>query len=241
MKNKKFALITGACSGIGEHISEFFASKKINLYLMCKNKKKLKLQKNKLEKSHNVIIKTICCDISKKINFKKIGKVIVRLDYLINNAAVANKKHFFKNKLQDYHNLFKINFEFPYFLSQICAKKMIRNKNKSTIINIGSTLSVVGGYNRSLYSSSKYALLGLTKNMALDLAKYNICVNMISPTKVIVKKNNPNTLKIIKRKIPTKKFTLKDEVAKTAFFLCSDQTSNITGENIIIDGGWTII
>lgn len=241
MRNKKYALITGACSGIGQEISEYFAAKKVNLYLLCRDQKKLKLQKKKLEKKYGIYINIIYCDISKKINFNKIKKQIKNIDYLINNSAIANKKYFLMNHSKDYNDLFKINFEFPFFLSQICAQKMLKNNTKSSIINIGSTLAVVAAHNRSLYSSSKHALLGLTKNMALDLARYNICVNMVSPAKVIVKKNSVRTLRIIKKKIPTKKFTLKSEVAKTVFFLCSDEIRNITGENIIIDGGWTII
>ena len=81
-----------------------------------------------------------------------------------------------------------------------------------------------------------------TKSMALDLIKFKINVNCIAPTKIITKKNeNKKILKIIKNKIPQKKFPKVREVAEVCYFLCSGKVNSITGSTIVIDGGWTIL
>ena len=90
---------------------------------------------------------------------------------------------------------------------------------------------------------SKFALEGLTKSMALDLGKYGIRVNTVSPTKTIVKQNEMNKqtkrLKIIKSKIPLNKFSTIEEIASIVYFLTTKEASSITGTSIISDGGWT--
>ena len=90
---------------------------------------------------------------------------------------------------------------------------------------------------------TKFGLEGFTKSLALDLGQYGIRVNTVSPTKTIVhkKEKNENTkrLKMIKNKIPLKKFSTIDEISSIVYFLTTDNASSITGTSIISDGGWT--
>ena len=139
--------------------------------------------------------------------------------------------------------MIKINLSTTFRIKQIFAQKMIKNKIKGSIINLSSQLGHIGAYNRSLYCMSKFALEGLTKSMALDLGKYGIRVNTVSPTKTIVKQNEMNKqtkrLKIIKSKIPLNKFSTIEEIASIVYFLTTKEASSITGTSIISDGGWT--
>ena len=138
--------------------------------------------------------------------------------------------------------MIKINLSTTFRIKQIFAQKMIK-KIKGSIINLSSQLGHIGAYNRSLYCMSKFALEGLTKSMALDLGKYGIRVNTVSPTKTIVKQNEMNKqtkrLKIIKSKIPLNKFSTIEEIASIVYFLTTKEASSITGTSIISDGGWT--
>jgi len=117
-------------------------------------------------------------------------------------------------------------------------------KNKyGKIINISSIYGCVSKEKRSLYSITKFGLNGLTKSSALDLAKFNILVNSISPgvfntklTRKILKKND---IKKVKLDIPLKKLGNPESIASLCIFLCSDYNKYITGQNIIIDGGYT--
>lgn len=242
MNIKKFALITGGCHGIGLEIAKVFAKNNINLYLVSRNKNRLKKTISNIKKiNKDIIIQGINSDINNENFLKKIKK-IKKVNFLINCAAIANKKHFHKCNKKDFEIIYKTNVESLFFISQIISKIMKKNKTKSYIINLGSTLGLVGNYNRTLYSSSKFAVEGITKSMALDLIKNNINVNCIAPTKIITKSNeNKKRLAIIKKKIPQNKFPEKNEIAQTCYFLCSGKVDSITGSTIVVDGGWTIL
>jgi|688.fasta_scaffold88644_4 NAD(P)-dependent dehydrogenase (short-subunit alcohol dehydrogenase family) len=239
--DNKYALITGSSHGIGLEIAKKFAEKKINLYLVSRNKLKLKKIAHTLRSKYNIIVFEINMDIN-NYNSNKFLKGIRKIDILINCAALSNKKSFLKCTKQDFKNVYDTNVKSIFFLSQMLSKIMKKNISKSYIINITSILGIVGNYNRSLYSSSKFALEGLTKNMALDLISSNINVNSIAPTKILTKKNESvKRLNIIRNKIPQKKFPTAREVAECCFFLCSGKVDSITGSTIMIDGGWTIL
>ena len=120
---------------------------------------------------------------------------------------------------------------------------MIQRKIKGSVINLSSQLGHVGAYNRTAYCASKFAVEGFTKAAAMDLGKYGIRVNTIAPTKTIVNEKEllftKKRLAIIRNKIPSKKFTEKEDIAELCLFLTSNASKNITGSSIKIDGGWT--
>ncbi len=120
---------------------------------------------------------------------------------------------------------------------------MIKNKIKGCIIGLSSQLAHVGAFNRSIYCMTKFGLEGLTKAMAMDLGKYGIRVNTVSPTKTIINNNElsrkKKRLNIIKSKIPLKKFSTIEEIASIVYFLTTESASSITGTSILSDGGWT--
>ena len=238
---EKFALITGSCDGIGLEIAKKFAEKKINLYFVSRDKKKLSTTLSFFKKRYSDIkIQGISGDINTEVFLNKLKK-IKKINYLINCAAVANKKHFLRSDRNDFDTVYNINVKALFFISQAVSKIMKKNKSKSYIINLGSTLGLVGNYNRVLYSSSKFAVEGITKSMALDLIKFKINVNCIAPTKVITKQNeNKTRLSIIRNKIPQKKFPKAREIAEVCYFLCSGKVDSATGSTIVVDGGWTI-
>ena len=121
--------------------------------------------------------------------------------------------------------------------------KIMIKRRKGKIINISSIFGSVGKSGRSLYSSTKSGLIGLTKSSALDLAKYNILVNSISPgvinTGLTKKVLNSVEEKLIKKEIPLNRLGKALDVAYLVCFLCSDFNNYITGQNFIIDGGYT--
>ena len=138
--------------------------------------------------------------------------------------------------------MIKVNLIANFLLTQIFVKKMIRNKIKGNIINLGSQLGHVGAHNRSIYCMAKFAVEGITKALALDLGKYGIRVNSVAPTKTIVNLNeikNYKRLNLIKKKIPLGKFSTSEEIAGIVYFLTTPSAGSITGTSIVSDGGWT--
>ena len=182
-------------------------------------------------------------DLKNKKFIKSLDKKILKVDNLINNAAGANTKYFTEVNSTELNNIIDVNLKATFELSQIFSKKMIKKNIRGNIINISSQLGHTGAYNRTAYCMTKFGVEGLTKSMALDLAKHGIRVNSISPTKTIVNseelKNTKKRLNIIKRKIPMGKFSTVKEIAGIAFFLTSEIANSITGTSIISDGGWT--
>jgi len=144
--------------------------------------------------------------------------------------------------------LVKLNTMATFNLAQLCTIKMLENKNRKkiggSIINMSSQMGHVGGPIRSVYNMTKFGLEGLTKGMAIDLAKNNIRVNTVCPTFIVT----PMTKKFLKNKkfknnmlknIPLGRFADVSDVATAVTFLASDASSMITGTSILIDGGWT--
>ena len=146
--------------------------------------------------------------------------------------------------------LVRLNTISTFNVAQLCTLKMLEMKNRKkiggSIINMSSQMGHVGGPIRSVYNMTKAGLEGLTKGMAIDLAKSNIRVNTVCPTFVVT----PMTKKFLKNKqfrnetinkIPLGKFAEVSDVATAVAFLASDSSKMITGTSILVDGGWTAI
>ena len=246
LKNK-FALVTGAGKGLGKACAIALAEAGSNLIIISRTKKDLD-QVSKIVKKFKVKCKYYVCDITNYVEIKKIINDQRRIDILINNAGTNIPEHFEKVKRQDMEYMVKINTIASFNLAQLCVLKMIKAKNRKkiggSVINMSSQMGHVGGPIRSVYNMNKFGLEGLTKGMAIDLAKYNIRVNTVCPTFVVT----PMTKKFLKDKkfkkdmlnnIPLGRFAEMSEIASAVVFLASDAASMITGTSLLVDGGWT--
>ena len=138
-----------------------------------------------------------------------------------------------------------LNLKAAFNVAQLVVKKMLKKKKRSgSIINMSSQLGHVGMSGRNVYNMTKFGIEGLTKGMAIDLAKYNIRVNSIAPTFVVTpmtKKffKNKNFRKEVLGNIPLGRYAELPEISSAAVFLASDAASMITGTSLLVDGGWT--
>ena len=144
--------------------------------------------------------------------------------------------------LDDWDWINAVNLRGPFLLTQAVSEKMKKQKS-GKIINIASIFGVVSKENSAAYSTTKWGLIGFTKAVALDLASFSVQVNAVSPGFV----DTELTRRILDKKeieklvytIPQKRLADAKEIAKTIIFLASDQNTYITGQNIIVDGGFT--
>ena len=246
LKNKN-ALVTGAGKGLGRACAIALAEAGANLIIISRTKKDLD-KVSKIVKKFKVKCNSYVCDITNYNEIKRIIDNQSRIDVLINNAGTNIPEYFEKVKRENMEYLVKINTVASFNLAQLCALKMIKAKNRKrtggSIVNMSSQMGHVSGPKRSVYSMTKFGLEGLTKGMALDLAKYNIRVNTVCPTFVVT----PMTKKFLKdkkfkrdmlRSIPLGRFAEMSEISSAVVFLASDAASMITGTSLLVDGGWT--
>ncbi len=246
LKNK-IALVSGAGKGLGRACAIALAEAGANLIIISRTKKDLE-EVSKRVKKYRVKCKMFVCDVTNYDQIKKIINKIPRIDVLVNNAGNNIPKYFTKVKTKDMEYMVKINTIAAFNLAQLSAKKMIKLKNRKkiggSIVNMSSQMGHVGGPIRSVYNMNKFGLEGLTRGMAIDLAKYNIRVNSIAPTFVVT----PMTKKFFKNKkfkketlknIPLGRFAELSEIASAVVFLVSDAASMVHGTSLLVDGGWT--
>ena len=246
LKNKT-AVVSGAGKGLGRACAIALAEAGANLIIISRTKKDLN-EVSKIIKKYKSKCKSYTCDITNYDQIKSIINKQDKIDILINNAGNNIPEHFTKVKTKNMEYLVKINTIASFNLAQLCTLKMIKEKNRKkiggAIVNMSSQMGHVGGAIRSVYNMNKWGLEGLTKGMAIDLAKYNIRVNTVCPTFVIT----PMTKKFLKSKkfkkdtlgnITLGRFAEMPEVASAVVFLASDAASMITGTSLLVDGGWT--
>ena len=243
----KIALITGAGKGIGKACAIALAEAGAHVIIISRTEKDLiEVQKiiRKLKRKCTYFV----CDVTNIDEIKKIFTKISKLDILINNAGTNRPEFFTKIKRKDMSEVVDLNIKASFDIAQLSTKLMLKSKNRKkiggSIINLSSQLGKVGAPLRSVYNMTKFGIEGLTKGMAIDLAKHNIRVNSICPTFVetpMVKKffKNKDFKKSVIKNIPLGKVATESDIATAVVYLASDASSMMTGSSLVSDGGWS--
>jgi len=246
LKNKT-ALVTGAGKGLGKACAIALAEAGAKVIIISRTLSDLTKVEKLIKKTKGSSLK-FECDVTDVNKFKSILKKIKRLDILVNNAGNNRPEHFTQVKKRNMEYLVDLNMKAAFNVAQICTQKMVKLKNRKkiggSIINMSSQLGRVGAPIRSVYNMTKFGLEGLTRGMALELAKYNIRVNSVCPTFVetpMVKAffKNKEFKKQVLENIPLGRVAQEDDVSTAVAFLAADSSNSITGTSLMVDGGWT--
>ena len=240
--SKKYSLITGACGLLGEQHSIALSKINSNLILVDINSKKGTNLKKKLKKIYRNKVYYFNCDITNKhqVNYleSELKKRKISIDVL-NNLKKKN----------EWEDSIDVGLTGTKNMIEVFSKDMLKKKS-GNIINIGSDLSVIApdqrlysskkNYKPVSYSVVKNGIVGITKYYASLYASKNIRCNCLSPGGVF-NKQDTKFVKKLKKKIPLKRMANKDEYIGAVQFLASKASSYMTGHNLIIDGGRSII
>jgi len=171
--------------------------------------------------------------------FRKIESHFGQLDVLVNNAVSQNSVPFLEITEENWDHVFAVNLKAPFLCSQLAAKMMIK-QGGGKIINIGSVHEFQTKRNYAHYSTSKGGLLMLTKNMALELAEYNIQVNQVTPGAIATALTDDARQKQFLSTIPAGKVGQPPDIASMVCYLASNEADYITGSSFVVDGGLTL-
>ncbi|EAE6661186.1 D-threitol dehydrogenase [Listeria monocytogenes] len=239
----KVAVVTGAASGIGKAMAELFSEKGAYVVLLD-IKEDVKDVAAQINPSRTLALQV---DITKKENIEKvvaeIKKVYPKIDILANSAGVALLEKAEDLPEEYWDKTMELNLKGSFLMAQIIGREMIATGG-GKIVNMASQASVIALDKHVAYCASKAAIVSMTQVLAIEWAPYNINVNAISPTVILTELGKKawagQVGEDMKKLIPAGRFGYPEEVAACALFLVSDAASLITGENLIIDGGYTI-
>lgn len=163
---------------------------------------------------------------------------------LVNNAGTNRPMPIWEVSDADYDAVLDLNVKAAFFVAQACVKQMMAEGVKGSLVHMGSQMGHVGGPRRSLYCASKWAIEGMNKAMALDLAPYGIRSNTIAPTFIETPMTkpfleDPAFRDSVLAKIKLGRIGIAEDLMGAILYLVSDASALVTGTSLLIDGGWT--
>ena len=246
MTKKKTALITGASRGIGRAMAILFAQNDYNVVINYnKSEKEAKEHYEKLNKEgHNVRI--FKADISKLDEANALVNYTIgqfeKIDVLINNAGISRYNLFTDITYEEWHEVMNVNLNSVFYVTKKALQYMIP-EHCGKIINISSMWGLVGSANEVHYSTSKAALIGMSKALAKELGPSNIQVNVIAPGVIetdMLNDVDDDTIEMLKYETPLMRIGKPMDIARCALFLASEGGDFITGQVISSNGGFVI-
>lgn len=243
---EKLALVTGASRGIGREIAVALARNGYNIVVNYNSHDEAARETVELCHTYDVhacaIKADVSCDDDVERLFEEIKGCQGHLAVVINNAGIRLDGPLMFLKEENWDNVLDVNAKSAFLVSKRAIKPMI-SKRDGVIVNIISPSGIVGREGQANYSASKGALLAFTRSLARELAPLNIRVNAVCPGMVktdMTASLKEKMLEDFLTAIPLGRFGTPEEIAAAVTFLCSDKSTYITGQTIIVDGGLTM-
>lgn len=241
---KQTALVTGSSRGIGKAIALRLAQSGFQIILHGSNKSEALESTQKELQRLGAITTTTHFDISNKAAVESAcASILVKVgtvDVLVNNAGIVRDRTFLKMSEQELDDVLKTNLYGAFYVTQQLLPKM-KERGFGRVINISSIVALKGNFGQTNYAAAKAGLIGMTKSLAREVAKYNITVNAVCPGLIqteMTAKIPDEHLKQLLSNVALGRVGSPEEVAHLVAFLASNESSYITGAAIDINGGW---
>ena len=241
----KTALITGASRGLGRAMAVSLAAEGARIALVARDAQRLNAVKAEIENAGgqaNVFIADVTAEDAVASLEQEVSRDAGKVQILINNAGINIRKNLTEFSLAEWRSVMDTNLTSVFLMCRAFVPHM-RGTGYGRVINMTSIMSHISLPGRAAYSSSKAALLGLNRALALELAPEGITVNGISPGPIGTEMNlpimeNAELNAQFVANIPAGRWGKVEEIGELARYLCSEAAGFITGTDIIIDGGW---
>ena len=243
----KSAVITGGSKGLGLAMAEGLASAGAQVMLVNRNKDEGEQAAKELSQTYGTKAVAFDADVSNQAQTEAMAKKAIetfgKVDILINSAGINIRGPIDEVTPTDFQKVLNINVNGTWLCCRALAPHMKKN-NSGRIINLASTLGLVGLANRTPYTSSKGAVVQMTRGLAIELAPFNIMVNAICPGPFLTEMNIPiadteEAKKFVVGATALGRWGELREIQGAAIFLASSAASFVTGSMLVVDGGWT--
>ena len=236
-------LVTGATRGIGKQIAEDFAALGARLILTGTKQGPVDRhpESGPAEKGRSDFY---CVDFTDEDSTGRFIEALAqyeRIDVCVNNAGINRVNYVDEARVEDWDDILAVNLKAPFLITRAVSPVMKRN-GYGRIINISSVYGIISREKRSIYSASKFGLRGLTVAVSNELARHNILVNAVSPGFVLTDLTrgilSEEEMTALAAQIPAGRLAVPSDVSRVVLFLASALNTYITGQNIIVDGGY---
>lgn len=236
------ALVTGAASGIGAAIAEAYAAKGARVAVVDMNMEAAQARAASLSGAQ-----AFACDVTDAASVEaavtQVAQGLGRIDILVNSAGIVDLAPAEEISLRSWQRTLDVNLTGSFLMAQAVGRVMIA-QGGGKIVNLASQAGSVAIEGHVAYCASKFAVIGMTKTLALEWGRHGIRVNSISPTVVLTELgrkawDGPKG-EAMKALIPAGRFAEPEEIAAAAVFLASSGADMINGADLLVDGGYTV-
>lgn len=243
----RVAVVTGATKGLGFAISAALASAGAKVVIVSRNQQEADSVSNTIADQYGQESFGVRCDVCNPDDvrslFAQVSKRLGQLDVLVNNAGINIRGSMEELTIDDFRQVMQTNVESVWNVSRE-ALPMLRVSPAGRIINLASTLGLVGLARRTPYASSKGAIVQMTRALGLELADTPIRVNAICPGPFLTPMNEPiadteEAKRFIVGAVALGRWAEMQEIQGAAIYLASNASSYTTGSMLVVDGGWT--
>jgi NAD(P)-dependent dehydrogenase (short-subunit alcohol dehydrogenase family) len=239
----KRALVTGAGRGIGLAAAVALADAGADVTLVSRTKAQIEAAANDI-RAKGGKASAVVLDVT---DIEAVRTFIAKaepFDILVNNAGSNRPAPFVEVKVEDFDAILNLNVRSAFFVAQAVARRLVEAEKPGSIIHMSSQMGHVGGARRSVYCTSKHAMEGFNKAMAIELAPHGIRVNALAPTFIETPMTRPffqdeTFRRSVLDKIKLGRLGQVEDLMGAIVFLASDASALMTGTSLVVDGGWT--
>ena len=244
------AVVTGASSGLGSTFARGLADAGASVVVAARRKERLDDLAAELGRDGRQVL-PVSCDVTREDQVERLMDMTLerfgRLDVLVNNAGMGHVAPAEEESLEDFRNVIDVNVTAVFLCAKHAGRAMLR-AGGGAIVNIASIMGMVGvgALPQAAYNTSKGAVINMTRELAAQWAKHGVRVNALAPgwfpsemTEGMF--DNERSIRFIERRTPLKRAGRPEELLGALLLLASDASSYITGQTIVVDGGWTAV